>query len=233
MASTYRATATATGNSTSPSVTKPTGTVDGDVVLWVVFSVTSRTVTPPSGFVLVLAQNGIAGKLSIYQHAALSDGASYAGSLSGSSQWICGAVTVQGTSPGVVSGDTTSGSNGTAGSADCIIPAFATTNANSCIVLLQLQDLGFSTTWTADAATTERFDVNDGSSQATLCCDTKDVTTATTYGAFTVHNDTVNIGLNNGRYARVVVADNNAPVIASGMLQGRISRVAVNRASYY
>ena len=229
MATTFRASANGTGNSTAPSATKPTGTVDGDVVVWGVFALVAKTVTPPTGFALVQEQTGpFGGKLSLYQKVAASDGASYGGTLSGTTQWICFAVTFQGTSPGVEQSG--SGSNGTAGSPNCVIPAMTTTKANSSICLFQWHESGFgATTWTPDATTTERFDVMDGSATANVCCDTRDVTTAQSYGAWTVVNDVANIGLNNGRYAKLVLSDNSAPV--AGMIFPKPSRVAVRRAA--
>lgn len=71
----------AAGGNTSVSVTKPTGVVDGDVMVATV-AFAGGTLTAPSGWTQVLEQAGTGVTLRVYRKTASSEGSSYTWSLS-------------------------------------------------------------------------------------------------------------------------------------------------------
>ena len=64
MAASFGASASATGNDTAPTVAKPTGTVDGDYLLWYIqVEYAAPTITPPSGFTQIATLTTALGSL--------------------------------------------------------------------------------------------------------------------------------------------------------------------------
>lgn len=79
----------ATGLSATATGNKPTGTVDGNLVIAVLAYADGKTITPPTGFTSrARAVSAGVGVIELFSHIAASDGASYSFTLSTSGSWI-------------------------------------------------------------------------------------------------------------------------------------------------
>lgn len=159
----FRSSANASSASTtSQSVTKPAGTVDGDVLVANVTFGTAATITPPAGWGLLNASgdHGSGRGTNIYSKFAASEGASWAWGFSSA----VGVVIAVSAHSGLASA-TPNASNGqnNASSVNAVAPSINTT-ADGCDLIACYGSNGNVTT-TAPGGMTEREDLNGGTSR--------------------------------------------------------------------
>lgn len=159
MAIAYRASATASNSSSSTVViNKPTGTVDGDVMICIINANTSSTtITPPAGWTLIrsLTTPFITANASTYYKVASSEGSSYTFTLS-SSQRNSGIISsfsgADNSSPiNVEDGQTNANATSTA-------PSITTTVDNCMLIYVSGYDDGASYTYTPPTGYTEAIE---------------------------------------------------------------------------
>lgn len=151
-------------SSNSVQVTVPTGTVNGDLLLALIyFNDSTVNITAPAGWTIVDSINTtITAKAILYSRIALSEPANYTWNFDltarnhGLMTAYSGANTVSPINAHGVQGNDL-GSN-------CIAPSITTVVDNCLLVFLGQMDSSLSTTWTAPAGMTERFDANEVSS---------------------------------------------------------------------
>jgi hypothetical protein len=141
-------------------VTKPSGVVEGNVMVATVTVKETGAVTPPSGWtaILNLTQGTALRQVTYYKVATASEPSSYSWSLGTSRAASGGIADYSGVNP-TVPVDATASATGASGNA--AVPG-ATTSAPNDLVLA-VASFAASTTVTPDASTTERFDVASGS----------------------------------------------------------------------
>lgn len=150
---------------TSLQVTKPTGTVDGDVVLLSLITRGSPgTVTVPAGFTLVEETGAGSAFITTYAKRASSDGANYTVSWVTSLRSALLAMRVSAASlpnPAVA--------NGTAASVtDPVAPSITTTSADNLLVGIACIDGATTATFTPPTGYTEREDGNNADATFSL-----------------------------------------------------------------
>lgn len=141
----FRSSATAnTATASSLTITKPTGTVDGDVMIAIINANDSATtITPPTGWTLIrsiTSGDTISANISTYYKAASSEGADYQFSFSASVR-AAGAIS---TFIGVRTTDVIDVENGrtTISNTNKISPDITTTEDNTMLVFLTAADSG-------------------------------------------------------------------------------------------
>lgn len=180
MAATFRAAAQAGINGSGTLViNKPTGTVDGDVMVAVIGArgtTSGLSCTPPAGWTLILQQDrATTGRLYTYWKAASSEGASYTFTIAGSTtQHTGGIIAISGANT-TAPIDASASDNPGASSSSHVCPSVTTTQADTLVVRAAMMAVAGTTgsyTW---ASATERFDVT--ATDGTTACQ---VTTAAT-----------------------------------------------------
>ena len=161
MAIAYRSSNSASNSSSSSVViTKPSGTVDNDVMLAIINANNDTTITPPSGWNLIRSYGYdaslLTAKISTYYKVASSEGANYTFSLSGTVR-NAGAIS---SFSGVKTSDPIDVENGRLGDVvdPIYTPSITTNNNNEYLVYLASFDDVTSRTFTPDAAMTEAVD---------------------------------------------------------------------------
>lgn len=155
-----RASATGTTGSTLLTVAKPTGTVDGDVMLAQIAGRGSGTMTctPPAGWVEVLNQTrSTGGRLFVYRKVASAEAASYDFTLSGASSHAGAILSFSGVNT-TTPVDVFASAEGAA-STDHVCPSVTTTVPNAVLVMCAMTAVltaGGSYTW--PAGTSEAYD---------------------------------------------------------------------------
>jgi hypothetical protein len=145
--------------SASLSITKPTGVVEGGVMVATVTAAGTGSITTPSGWTVIKNVAGTAlRQVTYYKVAGASEGASYSWSL-GSSRAASGGIADYSGVNQVVPVDAIASASGESGNASA--PS-VTTSAASDLVLVAAS-FATATTVTAGASTTERFDVGSSS----------------------------------------------------------------------
>jgi hypothetical protein len=149
----------ATG-ATTLVVTKPSGVVEGNVMIATVTAKETGALTPPSGWtaILNLTQGTALRQVTYYKVATASEPSSYSWGLGTSRAASGGIAAYSGVNP-TVPVDATASATGASGNA--ALPS-ATTSAPNDLVLA-VASFAAATTVTPDASTTERFDVASGS----------------------------------------------------------------------
>ena len=154
---TYQSSDSATGSSSPATANKPSGTVDGDllVVGLMLDKGSDVSITPPSGWTLIRrtdsgSNNGMA---TYYKVAGASEPADYDFGLSGGSSWAIGISRINGfdTSDPV---DVSQGDTG--GSGDVDAPSVTTTVSNTLVLAFYTNKKG--ATYTPDGGTSEQYD---------------------------------------------------------------------------
>ena len=154
---THETSATAVGNGATATVNKPSGTVEGDLlVVGVMFEKGSDvTVTPPAGWTLIRRTDTAAdvGLATSYKVAGASEPANYAFGLTGNPKWAIGIsrISAINTSNPV---DVSQGGTGSSGDVDA--PSVTTTVANTLVLAFYTSKQ--SATYTPDAGTSEQYD---------------------------------------------------------------------------
>jgi len=145
---------------TSLAIAKPTGVLEGDVMIATVAAKETGTVTAPSGWtaILNLTQGTALRQVTYFKVATATEPSSYSWSL-GTSRAASGGIADYSGVNSTVPIDASASATGTSGSA--AIPS-ATTSAPNDLVLA-VASFATATTVTPDASTTERFDVASGS----------------------------------------------------------------------
>lgn len=161
----FRSAASAAGGTNSSlTITKPTGTVSGDVlVAAIAIRPETLTITPPSGWSLVLSQantNTQANAVAVYTKVAgASEPTSYTWSFSagstGSSGGIAAFTGVDSVTPVNVSGGATTG---VSASVSVNAPSVTTTVANTMLVTVHADSN--ANTWAPPSGMTEAFDTS-------------------------------------------------------------------------
>jgi hypothetical protein len=144
------------GGATTLVITKPSGVLEGNVMIATVAAKETGTVTAPSGWtaILNLTQSTTLRQVTYSKVATASEPASYSWSLGTSRAASGGIAAYSGVNPTVPVDATASA---TAASGNAAIPS-ATTSAPNDLVLA-VASFAAATTVTPDASTTERFDV--------------------------------------------------------------------------
>jgi len=165
VAATVRAVAASATSAATTSVTvaKPTGTVDGDVVYFVVSTLGNATVTPPTGLTFLREDaNGTASsdsKIRTYRRVASGEPADYTFTFSTSDTHNVAIVAVQGADTTTPEDATTVG-QANASSTSCVAPAITTASADT--LLLFCGAASAARSWTPPAGMTEQVDVAAG-----------------------------------------------------------------------
>jgi hypothetical protein len=145
--------------STSLSIAKPTGVVEGGVMVATVTAAGTGSITTPSGWTVI---KNVAGttlrQVTYYKVAGASEGASYSWSLGSSRAASGGIVDYSGVNQ-TVPVDATASAGGESGNA--AVPSVTTSAAND--LVLAVVSFATATTVTPDPSTTERFDVGSSS----------------------------------------------------------------------
>lgn len=146
--------------STSLSITKPTGVAQGDVMLAAVTATGTGTVTAPAGWTVVknTTQGTTLRQAVYYKVAGASEGASYSWGLGTSRSTSGGIIDYRGANQ---TAPVDASATATATSGNPVAPSVTTSAAGDQVVAAI--SLGTATTVTEDAATTERYDVQSGS----------------------------------------------------------------------
>jgi hypothetical protein len=131
------ATATATSSPSSVTITKPTGTVDNDVML-AALSCDGGSITPPAGWTLVqsLPSTDADQIFEVYRRVAASEGANYQFNLSGVFEVVSAIVTYSGNDT-TTPVDTSSERAGGSDEADpqTVIATAITPSVNDCMIV--------------------------------------------------------------------------------------------------
>ena len=175
----FRAAASAAGDSTSATVTKPAGTVDDDVVVVALHVLDHElTITAPSGWTLIESITGSSSNsrtFNVYYKAASSEGASWTWTLSASDNWYIGAMSYQNADPSSpidVSNIAFTGTNSLSQPA----PSVTTTIAQAMLVSgLETFSQTAPITSLAPAGMTERVEENDSGGTPPVLLTTADV----------------------------------------------------------
>jgi hypothetical protein len=162
---TFRAAETAASLSANTvTVTKPTGTVDNDIMLAIAYvNDATATITPPAGWTLAESVNTtITAKATLYYKKASSEGANYQFDFSVTSRVRATIVTFTGQDTTTPVGDTSGQGNSSSTSA----PAATVTSTvdNSVIVYGAIMDSGTGTSWTPPTDYTEATDTGGAAS---------------------------------------------------------------------
>lgn len=164
MAAAYRSSdGTYNASSNSNTVTKPSSTADGDLMLALVYiNDSTATITPPAGWNLLETNNTPqSAKSSLYWKIASSEGASWTWSFSSTARNRASVHSFTGIDGSVpYSGH---GNNGVA-DGDAISPSIWSGVPDSLLVYLVNQDSALTSSWTAPGGMTERYDTNGASS---------------------------------------------------------------------
>jgi hypothetical protein len=145
--------------SSSLSIAKPTGVVEGGVMVATVTAAGTGSITAPSGWTVIKNVAGTAlRQVTYYKVAGASEAASYSWSLGSSRAASGGIVDYSGVNQ-TVPVDATASASGESGNAAA--PSVTTSAAND--LILVAASFTTATTVTPDAATTERIDVKSGS----------------------------------------------------------------------
>lgn len=150
---------------TTLQVTKPTGTVDGDIVLLsLVTRGTPGTVTPPTGFTLVEQTGANSAFITTYAKQASSDGASYTFSWVSSRRAALIAMRVSAASlPDAAI------ANGTAAVAtDPVAPSITTVSADNLLIGIACINGAVNQTFTPPTGYTEQEDGSNGDATFSL-----------------------------------------------------------------
>jgi hypothetical protein len=145
---------------TSLSVNKPAGVAQGDVMVATLTATGTGSITTPSGWTVVTdATQGTAlRQITYYKVGGASEGSSYSWGLGTSRSTSAGIVAYRGVNQ-TAPVDASATATGTSGNA--VGPSVTTSAANDQVVALV--SFATATTVTADASTTERYDVSSGS----------------------------------------------------------------------
>ena len=157
---------TSTGTGTAATVTKPSGTVQFDLLVGVVDveSGTDVGITPPTGWTLVRRQDQLTdvGLAVFFKQAGASEPADYTWTLTASKKFCAGIARIEG-APGVLPVDVQDGDNSSTASASVPAPSVTTTLDDELVLCFYTNKK--SSTYTPDGSTIERWDdpnVTDG-----------------------------------------------------------------------
>jgi hypothetical protein len=142
---------------TTLAIPKPTGVLEGDVMVATVTAKETGTVTAPSGWTAIknLTQGTALRQVTYYKVATASEPTSYSWSLGTSRAASGGIADYRGVNP-TVPVDATASAVGESGNGNA--PSVTTSAAND--LVLAVASFAATTTVTPDASTTERFDVS-------------------------------------------------------------------------
>jgi hypothetical protein len=145
---------------TSLSVNKPTGVAQGDVMLATLTATGTGSITAPSGWTAITnATQGTAlRQATYYKVAGASEGSSYSWGLGTSRSTSAGIVAYRGVNQ---TAPVDASATATATSGNAVGPSVTTSAASDQVVASA--SFATATTVTADASTTERYDVSSGS----------------------------------------------------------------------
>lgn len=145
--------------SSSLSIAKPTGVVEGELLVATVTAAGTGSITTPSGWTVIKNVAGTAlRQVTYYKVAGASEAASYSWSLGSSRAASGGIVDYSGVNQ-TVPVDATASASGESGNAAA--PSVTTSAAND--LVLVAASFAVATTVTPDATTTEQIDVKSGS----------------------------------------------------------------------
>lgn len=153
-----------TSSVTSLQVTKPTGTVADDVLIFgaILLDNASRTFTPPSGFSLIINNSGLsAGRLvTYYKVAGGSEGANYTMSWNGIATPAIGCILAYSGVHGSSTIDDSDSVFNSATGANAVIPSVDATGLERMLVSIYATSgsTGSASTWTQPASMNERVD---------------------------------------------------------------------------
>lgn len=172
----YRSNAQATGT-TSATVTKPTGTVDDDIMIAGVGSAAGGVIAAPAGWTQLGTEQVLSGnRTAFFWKRAASEGASYAFTSAAAVQTVAeiasfsGRITTGDPTDGVTTSTSASGTSHT-------VAGFTTTDTDDFVNIAAT--LVAAVTYTAPTNFTERLDANNS------CIDTWDAVTAGATGNIT------------------------------------------------
>ena len=171
---TFRAAETAlSASANTVTVTKPTGTVDNDIMIAIAYvNDATATITAPSGWTLAETNNSpMTAKASLYYKKASSEGASYQFDFSATTRVRATIATFTGQDTTTPVGDTTAKGNA---SGDGSTPADSVTSTvdNSVIVYGAIMDAATDTSWLPPTDYTEAIDTG-GEASTTFAYATK------------------------------------------------------------
>jgi hypothetical protein len=147
------------GGATSLSIAKPSGVVEGGVMVATVTAAGTGSITTPSGWTVIKNVAGTAlRQVTYYKVAGASEAASYSWSLGSNRAASGGIVDYSGVNQ-TVPVDATASATGESGNA--AVPSVTTSAVND--LVLAVTSFAAATTVTPDASTTERFDVGSSS----------------------------------------------------------------------
>jgi hypothetical protein len=147
------------GGNANLSIAKPTGVVEGGVMVATVTAAGTGSITTPSGWTVIKNVAGTAlRQVTYYKVAGASEAASYSWSLGSSRAASGGIVDYRGVNQ-TVPVDATASATGESGNA--AVPSVTTSAAND--LVLSAASFATKTTVTPDAATIKRFDVASSS----------------------------------------------------------------------
>jgi hypothetical protein len=207
--------------SSSLSIAKPTGVVEGGVMVAAVTAAGTGSITTPSGWTVIKNVAGTATRqVTYYKVAGSSEASSYSWSLGSSRAASGGIVDYSGVNQ-VVPVDATASASGESGSAT--IPSVTTSAAAD--LVLAIASFATATTVTPDPSTTERLDVASGSNtsevaefgQATAAATAaKTVTPAVTTAAWLAQT----IALRDAAQATLSASTTAAPTFSANLNSG-------------
>lgn len=154
----FRAAANTHNTSTnSNTVTKPTGTLDGDVMVAIVYiNDSTATITPPANWTLIDTINTtISGKMSTYYKVASSEGANYQWDFSVTNRNSAAIASFYQGLRGTIDAH---GVQANGAGTNAIAPSITPTVTNSTLVFLCCQDTTATSTYTPPTGMTEVLD---------------------------------------------------------------------------
>lgn len=157
-------TVTESASATTRSPGKPTGTVDGNLVVVVCTWGSSATMTPAAGFNVGKENIVVNGGTGIYWKIASGEGASWTFTLSSASSFKAVAISFEG-SPSV-SVDDSDSANGSGVGKNYVLPSMTTTQANDLFVAACSN--GGSRSYTEPTGMAELFDTGGGTANLSL-----------------------------------------------------------------
>lgn len=207
-----------TAGATTLSITKPTGTANGHVLVATVVATGTGAVTVPSGWIVARDTTLAGARMITAYRVAASEGTSYAWAL-GTSRTASGGIVAYSGVNTTVPVEATASATGTSGNA---VSASVTTVTTNTLVVTGLARQA-STTHTALAGTTERYDVTsnataaasiDAAQAAAAASTVRTVATASTTAAWGAQT----IALRDAANASLSVAANGSPTAFSGSI---------------
>jgi hypothetical protein len=207
---------------TTLAIAKPTGVLEGDVMIATVAAKEAGAVTAPSGWttILNLTQGTALRQVSYFKVATAGEPSSYSWNLGTSRAASGGIADYNGVNP-TVPVDASASATGTSGNA--AIPSATTSAPND--LILTVASFAAATTVTPDASTTERLDVASGSSTTDVAdfpqvsagaTGAKTATPAVSTGAWIAQT----VALRDATQATLSVSTTAAPSFAANLNSG-------------